>query len=190
MRVQRVPLIVKRSIDMMKLTPTLTAIALACAAPFAAAAADILPAKGDKISEFRTAGAWHVRKNETRNLCFASYKSESGAIVQFGFAQDEKAGYLGLFSERASDVAAKQDIAVLANGNLYVGEATGMGPSIEDNFEGGYILVNNPEFVRDIEVGQELVAFPDTPQSYVVDMRGAKNALYEVRKCTAELQNQ
>ena len=175
---------------MNKLTPTLTAIALACAAPFAAAAQDILPTRGDKISEFRTAGAWHIRKNETRNVCFASYKSDSGAIVQFGFINDETAGYLGLFSQRASDVAATQEIAVLANGHLYVGEATGMGPSIEDGYEGGYILVNNPEFVKDIEIGQELIAFPDMPNSYIVDMSGAKNAVYEVRKCTTELKTQ
>ncbi|WP_113911388.1 hypothetical protein [Roseovarius dicentrarchi] len=174
---------------MMKLTPALTAIALACAAPMAAAAQDVLPTRGDKISEFRSAGAWHVRKNETRETCFASYKSKSGAIVQFGFVEDESAGYLGLFSQRAPEVEATQEIAVLANGNLYVGEATGMGPSIEDGYEGGYILVNNPEFVKDIEIGQELVAFPDMPHSYVVDMTGAKNAVYEVRKCTTELKS-
>ncbi len=172
---------------MVKLTATLTAITLACAAPFAAAAQDILPTRGDEISNFRSAGAWQIRKNETRGLCFASYKSESGAIVQFGFAEDETAGYLGLFSQRVADVAAEQKIAVLANGNLYVGEATGMGPSIEDGYEGGYILINNPEFVKDIEVGQELVAFPETPSAYIVDMSGARNALYEVRKCTTEL---
>ncbi len=175
---------------MMKLTPTLTAIALVCATPFAAAAQELLPTRGDTISNFRSAGAWEIRKNETRNLCFASYKSESGAIVQFGFAEGEEAGYLGLFSQAVENVPASQEIAVLANGNLYVGEATGMGPSIEDGYEGGYIMVNNPEFVKDIEIGQELVAFPDMPNSYVVDMRGAKNALYEVRKCTTELQNQ
>lgn len=172
---------------MTKLTPTLTAIALACAVPFAAAAQDILPTRGDTISKFRSAGAWEIHKNETRDLCFASYKSKSGAIVQFGFAEGEKVGYLGLFSQAAVDVPASQEIAVLANGNLYVGEATGMGPSIQDDFEGGYILVNNPEFVKDIELGQELVAFPETPASFIVDMSGAKNALYEVRKCTTEL---
>ncbi|HEY9039561.1 MAG TPA: hypothetical protein VIN05_11560 [Roseovarius sp.] len=172
---------------MIKLTPALTAIALACAAPFAAAAQDILPTRGDEISEFRKAGAWHVRKNETRGLCFASYKSESGAIVQFGFAEDETAGYLGLFSQQAPDVPPTQEIAVLVNDNLYVGEATGMGPSIEDGYAGGYILVNNPEFVKDIEIGKELIAFPETPDAYIVDMSGASNALYEVRKCTNEL---
>ncbi|MCQ0091939.1 hypothetical protein [Roseovarius sp. M141] len=174
---------------MIKLTPAVTAIALACAAPLAAAAQDNLPTHGDTISEFRTAGAWNIRKNETRENCFASYESDSGAIVQFGFAEGETAGYLGLFSPNATDVPATQEIAILANGNLYVGEATGMGPSVTDGYSGGYILVNNPEFAKDIEMGQELVAFPETPNSYIIDMRGAKNAVYEVRKCTTELQS-
>ncbi|PVA09782.1 hypothetical protein DC366_11710 [Pelagivirga sediminicola] len=172
---------------MIKLTPALTAIALVFATPTLAADTEVLPAKGDEISKYRDAGAWTIRENATRGSCFASYQSESGAIVQFGFTKDEQAGYLGLFSQLAEDVAPKQEIAVLANGNLYVGEATGVGASLADGYEGGYILVNNPEFVKDIELGKELVAFPETPESYIVDMSGAKNAVYEVRKCTNEL---
>jgi hypothetical protein len=175
-------------IEMPKLTPTLSAIAIALAAasPVLASPLDVLPAAGDSISEFRKAGAWTIRENATHKTCFASYQTEQGAIVQFGFTDDEKAGYLGLFSEAASDVAPKQEIAVLVNGHLYVGEATGVGPGLSGSYSGGYILVNNPEFVKDVEIGKKLVAFPETPAAYVVDMSGAKNAVYEVRKCTRE----
>jgi hypothetical protein len=164
-----------------------TAIAIAAAAPLTAQPEDVLPVRGDEISEYRSAGAWNIRQNATRNSCFASYKSDSGAIVQFGLTRDEQAGYLGLFSNLAGDVADRQEIAVLVNGNLYVGEARGVDPSIEDGYTGGYILINNPEFVSDVEQAKELVAFPETPASYVVDMHGASNAVYEVRKCTREL---
>lgn len=168
---------------------TLTAItiALTAASPALAATQDVLPERGDEISKFREAGAWKVRRNETRETCFASYKSEQGAIVQFGFTEDETVGYLGLFSQEAPDVGSDEGIAVLVNGNLYVGETQGVGVSIEDGYDGGYMLVNNPEFVSDIEVGEELVAFPDTPSAYVVDMSGAGDAVYEVRECTRKL---
>lgn len=183
---------------MTKITPTLTAIALAFSTPLMAAedaptpdtaqADEVLPTRGDDISKYRDAGAWKIRQNATRGNCFASYRSDQGAIVQFGFTKSEKVGYLGLFSQAASDTADKQEIAVLANGNIYVGEAMGVGVSLKDGYDGGYILINNPDFVSDIEQSQELVAFPETQQSYIVDMSGAKNAVYEVRECTTKLQ--
>lgn len=172
---------------MNKLYPAIGAIALALATPLAAATDDVLPTRGDEITKFRDAGAWTIRANETRGSCFASYKAESGAIVQFGFTKDESVGYLGLFSQNVMVTEEEQVVAFLANGNLYSGVATGVGASIEDSYEGGYVLVNNVEFVKDIEAGQELVVFPETPDTYVVDMSGASAAVYEVRKCTAEL---
>ncbi|MFX0546135.1 hypothetical protein ACEWPL_011375 [Roseovarius sp. S1116L3] len=172
---------------MTKLFTAIGALSLALATPLAAAVDDVLPARGDEISKFRDAGAWTIRKNVTRGSCFASYKSESGAIVQFGFTKDESAGYLGLFGQNADVVPGDQAVAFIANGNLYSGMATGVGASIEDSYEGGYVLVNNAEFVKDIEAGEELVVFPETPKTYIVDMSGASAAVYEVRKCTTEL---
>ncbi|WP_324752125.1 hypothetical protein [Roseovarius sp. Pro17] len=171
---------------MNKLYPAIGAIALALATPLAAAPEDVLPAKGDEITKFRDAGAWTIRENATRGSCFASYKAESGAIVQFGFTKDESVGYLGLFSQNANVTEPEQEVAFIANGNLYSGQATGVGASLEDGYEGGYVLVNNVEFVKDIEAGKELIVFPETPETYVVDMSGASAAVYEVRKCTSK----
>lgn len=172
---------------MNKLFPALGVIALAFATPLLASVEDVLPTKGDDISKVRDAGAWTIRKNATSGSCFASYKAESGAIVQFGFVKDETAGYLGIFSENVGAVKSEQDVAFIANGNLYSGKATGVGSSIHDGYQGGYVVVNNPKFVKDIEAGGELVVFPETPQTYIVDMSGASAAVYEVRKCTTEL---
>ena len=172
---------------MNKFFPAFGALALAIATPLAAATDDVLPTRGDDISKFRDAGAWTIRANNTRGTCFASYKSESGAIVQFGFVEDESTGYLGLFSQNVNVTESEQGVAFIANGNLYSGQATGVGASIADGYEGGYILVNNPDFVKDIEAGKELVVFPETPETYVVDMSGASAAVYEVRKCTTGL---
>jgi len=172
---------------MTKLLTAVGALTIAFAAPLAAAPQDALPTKGDKIAKFRDAGAWTIRKNETKGSCFGSYRAESGAIVQFGFTEDESAGYLGLFGQNATAVGENETVAFIANGNLYTGVANGVGASIEDGYEGGYVLINNADFVRDIEAGGELVVFPETPETYIVDMSGASAAVYEVRKCTAEL---
>jgi hypothetical protein len=165
----------------------LAALAVACAAPLSAATDDVLPSGGDNISKFRDAGAWSIYKNETRGSCFGSYKSTNGEIVQFGFTKNEALGYLGLFAQGAAAGTENTDVAFIANGNLYTGTATGTGHALEGGYSGGYVLVNNPSFAKDIEIGKELVAFPDTPNTYIIDMSGASNALYEVRKCTAEL---
>lgn len=172
---------------MKKLFPAIAALAIAAAAPLSAAPEDVLPQVGDEISEFRDAGAWTIRENETRGSCFASYKAESGAIVQFGFVRDETAGYLGIFSQNVAPVLPEQEVAFVANGNIYSGVATGVGASIHDGYEGGYIVLNNVDFVQDVEQGKELVVFPETPEAYIIDMSGASNAVYEVRKCTREL---
>ncbi|MEB8387854.1 hypothetical protein OO012_11485 [Rhodobacteraceae bacterium KMM 6894] len=163
------------------------ALALACAAPLSAATDDVLPSGGDDISKFRDAGAWSIYKNATRGSCFAAYKSTNGEIVQFGFTKDEGVGYLGLFAKGAKMDEAESNVAVIVNGNLYTGTASGTGQALQEGYAGGYVLVNNPMFVKDIEMGQVLTAFPDTPRSYIVDMSGAANAVYEVRKCTSEL---
>lgn len=165
----------------------LAALAIAGAAPLSAATDDVLPSGSDDISKYRDAGAWSIYQNATRKSCFASYKSKQGPIVQFGFTKAEDMGYLGLFAKGGAATEGDQKVAVIANGNLYSGIATGTGYALEDGYTGGYTLVNNPKFVKDIEMGQELVAFPQTPQSYIVDMTGAKNAVYEVRKCTTEI---
>ncbi|MFD0859874.1 hypothetical protein [Roseovarius aquimarinus] len=172
---------------MTKLLTAISALTIGFAAPLAAAPEDALPTKGDEISKYRDAGAWTIRKNETKGSCFASYKAENGAIVQFGFTEDETAGYLGLFGQTDAAIETGQNVAFIANGNLYGGVATGVGASIEDGYEGGYVLVNNTDFVQDVEAGEELVVFPETPQTYIVDMSGASAAVYEVRKCTNEM---
>lgn len=171
---------------MLKLFPTLTALALVVAAQLSAAPEDVLPRHGDDISKFRDAGAWVVRQNMTSGTCFAAYQADSGAIVQFGFVEDESAGYLGLFSPNVATPAANQEVAFIANGNIYAGIATGVAATI-DGFNGAYVVVNNRDFARDIAQGEELVVFPETPEAYVVDMSGASTAAYEVRKCTAEI---
>jgi len=171
---------------MTRLLTALIAVSMAFAAPLMAAE-DVLPSSTDEISIDRKAGAWVIFKNETRKSCFASYKSENGYVVQFGFTKDETNGYLGLFSQDAKVEEGTRDITVIANGNVYFGESTGVAVNLSDGYEGGYILVNNPNFVKDIEKGKQLVAFPDSPNTYIIDMKGAKNAVYEVRKCTTEL---
>lgn len=179
---------------MIKFLPILAACAFSFTTTLAAADTattlspdQVLPTAGDEISLFRNAGAWSIQKNATRKSCFASYQSKTGEVVQFGFTDNEKIGYLGLFSQRAEVEKGSQEVSVLVNGNRYVGEATGMGANLSDGFQGGYLLVNNPKFVKDIEAGEQLVAFPETPSMYIVDMTGARNAVYEVRKCTQEM---
>lgn len=171
----------------MRLFSAFVVSSLAFATPLMASE-DILPSKSDEISADRKAGVWTIFRNETSNTCFASYESDDGYVVQFGFSQDAQNGYIGLFSKDFEVEEGTSEIALVVNETLYTGEATGL-PANLSGYQGGYIIVNNPDFVKDVEHGKEIVAFPDSPRAFSISMKGAKNAVYVVRECTEELQS-
>ena len=60
---------------------------------------------------------------------------------------------------------------------------------LQGDYKGGHVLTNKPDMEKVIAEGRELVAFPDTPVAFAIDLTGTKRAIEEARKCNAELVN-
>jgi opacity protein-like surface antigen len=178
--------------NILKPTGTLLSGLIAAVAVFAASAAyaadeDVLPTAGDQIEEFWKSTYWTIYKNNTRQSCFIQWSGET-SVVQAGLTNDQDAFYLGAFVknfEPVEPVEGERGIAIVLNGNLYVGGVTTVSRTLSGGFEGGYILLDNPKFVADLEEAGEFIAFPDSPNTVTVTLITPRNAIGRARDCMA-----
>jgi hypothetical protein len=173
---------------MKKISRALTAFLVLAAAPVLAADEDVLPVNTDDISKYRIAGDWEVRQNETRGSCFISRSDAEGYLVQMGLTKNAEYGYIGIFKKGADVTEGSEMVAIALNGNLYVGEVSKLVHGASGDYKGGYILANNKNIRLDLESASEMVVFPESPYTVTVNLEGVRNAIYEARKCTRELQ--
>lgn len=148
--------------------------------------AEVLPEASDVVENYRKAGDWAIFANLTRKTCYMERTDDAGGAVQMGLTKSGDYGYIGMFIKGAEVEEGVRDIALSVNGNVYVGEGTAA-THLEGGYQGGYVLSNNPDLRRDLEKADEMYAFPDAPYMVTVDLEGARNAIYEVRKCTQGL---
>ena len=173
---------------MNKITRTLAAILVFAAAPVLAADEDVMPVNSDEIADYRHVGEWMVRENRTRGTCFISRSDGSGNLVQMGLTKNAAYGYIGIFKKGADVTEHDEMVAIVLNGNLYVGNARKLVHGASGDYKGGYILANDKQVRLDLESASEMVVFPESPFTVTIDLDGVRNAIYEARKCTRELQ--
>jgi hypothetical protein len=149
--------------------------------------AEVLPEASDEVERYRAAGDWTVYANSTRKTCFMTRLYDNGGAVQMGLTKDGDYGYIGVFVKGAEVEGDIRDVTALINGNTYTGKGY-PATHLEGGYQGGYILANNTKLRHDLAQGEEMVAFPDTGYGVIVDLKAAGNAIFEVRKCTEELQ--
>lgn len=145
--------------------------------------ADVLPEATDEVERYRAAGDWTVYANLTRKTCFMTRLYDNGGAVQMGLTKDGEYGYIGVFVKGAEVEGDIEDVTALINDNIYTGKGY---PAT--HLEGGYILANNTKLRYDLGKGEKMVAFPDSGYGVIVDLKAVGNAIFEVRKCTEELQ--
>ncbi len=181
----------------MKIKTLLGAVAASCLAVVAFASddaaeeeayaeAEVLPEATDTIEDFRRVGEWMVYANVTRGSCFMTQTDDFGAAVQMGLTKSGEYGYIGIFVKGAEVEEGIKDIVISVNDNIYVGESYSA-THLEDGYQGGYILSNNTDLRYDLGKADEMYAFPESPFMVTVDLEDARNAIFEVRKCTEEL---
>lgn len=178
--------------NIMKPTGTLLSGLIGAFAVFAASAAyaadeDVLPTAGDQIEAFWKSTYWTIYKNNTRQSCFIQWSGET-SVVQAGLTNAQDAYYLGAFVkdfEPVEPVEGERGIAIILNGNLYVGGVTTVSRTLSGGFEGAYMLLNNPNFITDLEVAGEFIAFPDSPNTVTVTLTTPANAIGRARDCMA-----
>ena len=166
------------------LTSAIAAIVLFAAPATYAADEDVLPTAGDDVETFWTASFWTIYKNNSRQSCFIEWRGET-SVVQAGLTIVQDAYYLGAFVKGFEPEEGQGDIAIVLNGNLYVGDVTTVSRTLSDGFKGGYILVRDEQFVTDLEEAREFVAFPDSPNIVTVTLQTPKNAISRAQECMA-----
>lgn len=166
------------------LTRSIAALAFLSAPMAFAADEDVLPATGDDIEVYTHTNDWTVFKNNTRQSCFITWSEDGSTAVQMGLTADKEFVYLGAFVRDLEPLEEGSVVAIVINGNTYVGGSTTVRQTLTGRYKGAYVLSNNPQFIKDIEEAEELIAFPDAPYRVTVTLDGARGAVIEGRKCT------
>ncbi len=161
-------------------------LAAVIATPVIAAESDVLPLATDQIEPYRNAGAWTIYENQTRKSCFAVHAGETTA-VQLGLAKNKELGYIGVFAKGVDVSGGAVPVSSSLNNEVHHGIA-GSATHIAGGYEGGYVLGDKDQLRVDLKKTNELIAFPDSPHAVAVDLSGSYDAVYEVRKCTEELE--
>lgn len=168
------------------LTPLVAAAALT-ASISAGQAETVIPSASDEFSEYSKVDDWTIYADKTLDTCLAERADDVGDVMQMGVTKDRDYAYVGIFTLADLDVAAEQAIAIAVDGTVFVGESRGLSSGkLKGDYKGGYVLTDNPDMVNAIANGKELVAFPDRPFAFVIDLTGTKAAIAEAKKCLAE----
>ena len=158
------------------------------ATPAFAADQDVLPVNTDEIAQYRNVGDWGVHENLTRGSCFISRADDAGHLVQIGLTRDNDYGYIGIFQKGIELEEGTNAVAIVVNGNLYVGESKTVAHGASDGYQGGYVIANDKQLRLDLEQQKEMIVFPDQPFTVTVNLDHVRNAIYEARECTRKLQ--
>jgi len=141
-------------------------------------ASDVLVRYGDDVE------GWTVYENKTRGDCLI-VRQDGPNAVQMGVTANQEVGYLGVFTK--ADIGLqdgkKSPIFVSIAGHLYEGVATSTSGELKDGYSGGYILTDDPNFKRDVAKKYEMIVFPETQGTFVVDLKGTFKAMAKGRKC-------
>jgi hypothetical protein len=142
-------------------------------------ASDVLVRFGDDVEN------WTVYKNQTRGDCLI-VRSDGPSSVQMGVTANQEVGYLGVFTK--ADIGLQNggtsDIFVSIANHLYKGVATSTtSGELKGGYSGGYILTDDPNFKRDVAKQYEMIVFPETKGTFVVDLKGTFKAMAAGRKC-------
>lgn len=170
---------------------TITILLLGAATSAIAADQDVLPLSTDEVAHYRDVGEWVVHENRTRGSCFISRTDAAGHLVQIGLTKDREYGYIGIFQKGAELEEGTNDVAILINGNLYVGTSKSVVQGASDDYQGGYVVAsdqNRKQLRLDLERQKEMIVFPDKPFTVSVNLDHVRNAIFEARECTEKLQ--
>ncbi|MEO4042950.1 hypothetical protein AAFN47_15210 [Hoeflea sp. CAU 1731] len=159
-------------------------------AAYAMEISDIVPASGDTLVVYKQSGDWTVYSDADRGSCLIERSDDDGNAMQMGMTKDLSAVYVGVFTQKDAKIAPQTPIAIAVDGKVYAGESYGVrSGELKGNYSGGYVLSNDPGFVEAIAKGHELLAFPDKPWFFIIDLTGTFKAIEAARECHKSLAN-
>lgn len=153
-----------------------------------AAAIAATSAAADTFLKYGEAEGWNVYIDSEKKSCLIETVDAAENVVQMGLTQDRGVAYLGVFVKGETGIRKgdKEAVVIDIDGNLYIGEATGMRGNITKGYSGGYVLTDDPQFVEDIAKKEFMTVFPQKEYAFVVSLAGTYKAIELARKCNAE----
>ena len=146
-----------------------------------------LPKANDVLERYgKDIEGWTIYANKTRGDCLIvhDYGPDAAGAVQMGVTQNDlEVGYLGVFTKADIGIQSgnQSPIFVSIGGKLYGGVVTST--KAEGGYSGGYILTDDPDFKRAVAKQYEMIVFPETVGTFVVDLKGTFRAMAAGRKC-------
>ena len=143
------------------------------------------------FEKYGSVEGWNVFIDHEKKTCLIEIMDSEENVIQMGVTKNRNVGYIGIFTKGETAVTRdkRESVAILIGDNMYVGEATGMRGNITEGYSGGYVTSDNPMFVKDIEQQYEMMVFPETEFSFVVDLTGTKKAIAMGRECNEKQMN-
>ena len=147
-----------------------------------------IPQSSDGFTVYNEVEDWTVYADADTKTCLVERVDDLGNVMQMGVTKDHDYAYVGIFTLADVKIRKKEDIAIAVDGTIFLGESHGLkSKKLQGDYKGGYVLTNNPDMVTAIAEGSVLIAFPEDPVAFIIDLTGTKKAIEEARKCNAEM---
>ncbi len=148
-------------------------------------AGDVLPKEGAEFTKWGEVEGWTVYVDQSRGTCLIERVDENENVVQMGLTSTAEFGYLGVFTK--ADVKPKNNTVHLSlDGKQYYGDTKAQKRRLPDDYKGGYILANNPNFVEDVMKKYVMTVYPEDANTFDVSLDGTFKAIEAARQCNAE----
>lgn len=142
-------------------------------------------ASAEEYAVYGNEGPWTVFANVSSGGCFLQDRDNNGNLVQMGIrtAKDDYA-FMGVWNRAASimEPGETRDMELSIDGDLFTFEAKANVHPVSEGYHGAYMYLNNPDFIADVENGEELTV---VGTGVVVDLTGTKKAIEMARACFA-----
>lgn len=168
-------------------TSALAAVLLAGLAPAAWAEGSPIPSGSETLTVYAEVEDWTIYSDSATMTCLAERRDDAGNAVQMGLTKDKEFAYIGVFTHGELPKRDGDKVIIAIDGVTFSGEVKRISSKkLSEGYNGGYLLTNNPDFVKAVAEGKELVAFPESPVAFIVDLTGTKAAIETARKCNSE----
>lgn len=168
---------------------TLIAAAALMTVPAVSALAsdDFLPSTDDVFTKWGEVEGWTVYVDVSRNSCLIERVDENTNVVQMGLNKAQDFAYLGVFTKADINLRGnKEKVTIALDDKIYEGNARKKSKHLSDGYKGGYILIDNPDFVADVQKRYNMVVFPKKEGAFSVSLDGTLKAIEAARKCQTE----
>lgn len=157
---------------------------LAVAAAFVSTAA-----VADTFEKYGEVEGWTIYIDNEKQSCLIEAVDDAENVVQMGLTTDRGVAYVGVFVKGKTKIkkGGKEAVVISLDGNLYMGEATGMRGNITKGYSGGYVLSDDPQFVDDVARKHVMTVFPEKEYAFEVNLKGTYKAIEEARECNKKV---